>query len=393
MGTSKKTSIILIALLAVVLLFVILFITGSLSPNKIGKGKNKTEIVDRGKVVSITKAAGVVKPENEVLVLSPATSIIKKILKEPGNHVEQGEIILQLSTETAEENIQRMKDQLEVRRNNLEKTRLNAQSAKIDQDYNEDVKKLRIESLKSQLANQEQLLEGGGISPSRVEQTRQDITQAEKDLDMLVEKNSIRLKQLEADEKGLMLQIQIDEKSLANSIDLLSKMNVCAPSSGIILDINGNVGQKVNADATLIRMSDLSSFKLTGSVDEKQAGQLMTGAPVTVLLDDEKLQGQIGSITPVVEKNEVQFDVHLKQKNNPKLIANQTVQIQIFNSEKDGVLRIKKSPEFDQGKIHKVSVIQNHKTISKEVILGLIGDDYCEVLSGLNEGDVIITDE
>lgn len=391
MGTKKKSSIVLIALLAVVSLSVIVFITGSLLPEKIKSGKSNSVVVDRGKVVSITKATGVVEPENEVLVLSPATSIIQNILKEPGDYVERGEIVLQLNTESAKENIERMKNQLEVRRNSLEKTQLNAQSAKLDQDYNEEVKRLRVESLKSQLADQEQLLEVGGISPSRLEQTKQDITLAEKDLNMLIEKNSIRLKQLEADENGLLLQIKIDEKSLADNIELLSKMNVQAPSSGIILDITGNVGQRINADATLIRMSDLSSFKLIGSIDEQHASQLKTGAPVTVILEDEKLQGQIGSITPMVENSKVQFNVHLKQKNHPKLIANQTVQIQIHNNEKDDVLRIKKLPEFSQGKIHDVTVLDGGKSVNKEIVLGIIGDDYCEVLSGLNEGDIVVS--
>jgi len=391
MATTKKTTIVFIALLAVVILSILLFIIGSFGPGKLNEGKSKTEVVERGKVASITKATGVVESENEVLVLSPATSTIKKILKEPGDYVERGEIILQLNAESVEESIERMKNQLEVRKNNLEKTQLNAQSAKLDQDYNEEVKRLRLESLKSQLTDQEQLLEVGGISPSRLDQTKQDITLAEKDLNMLVEKNTIRLKQLEADEKGLMLQIKIDEKSLADNIELLSKMNVKAPSSGIILNITGNVGQRINADATLIRMSDLSSFKLIGSIDEQLASQLKTGASVTVILEDEKLQGQIGSITPMVENNKVQFNVHLKQSNHPKLIANQTVEILINNNEKDNVLRIKKQPAFEKGKIQKVTVKKDGKTTQKEITLGIIGNDYCEVLSGLEEGDVIMT--
>lgn len=391
MGSTKKSTIVLIALLAIVSLSVILFIVGSILPEKLKENKATTEVVERGKVASITKATGVVESENEVLVLSPATSIIEKILKEPGDYVERGEIILQLNTETVEESIERMRNQLEVRKNNLEKTRLNAQSAKLDQDYNEEVKRLRFESLKSQLADQEQLLEVGGISPSRLDQTRQEITLAEKDMKMLLEKNEIRLKQLVADEEGLMLQIKIDEKALNDNIDLLSKLNVRAPSSGIILNITGNVGQRINADATLVRMSDLSSFKLIGSIDEQLASQLKTGASVTVILEDERLQGQIGSITPMVENNKVQFNVHLKENNHPKLIANQTVEILINNNEKDNVIRIKKQPAFEKGKIQKVTVLQENKTIQKEITLGILGNEYCEVLSGLEEGDIILT--
>ena len=393
MGPAKKLSIVVTALFAVIALFVILHLSGVFVPNKLKKGKFKTEVVERGKVVSTTKATGVVESENEVLVLSPATSIIQKILKEPGDYVKQGEIIVQLNPESVQGSIERMKDQLDVRKNNLEKTRLNAQSAKLDLDYNEEVKKLKITSLKSQLADQNQLLEVGGISPARVEQTKQEITLAEKDMNMLVQKNSIRLKQLAADEKGLQLQIRIDEKALENNIELLSKMNVRAPSSGIILNITGHVGQKINADATLVRMSDLTSFKLLGSIEEQLASHVKTGTQVFVTLDDENLQGQIGNITPMVENNKVQFNVHLKQSSHPKLIANQNVQIQIINNEKESVLRIKKLPEFDKGKIQKVFVVEGDKAVKKEITLGIVGNEYCEVLSGLNEGDVVITDE
>ena len=101
--------------------------------------------------------------------------------------------------------------------------------------YNEEVKKLKITSLKSQLADQEQLLEVGGISPARIEQTKQEITLAEKDLKTLNEKNSIRLKQLETEEQGLLLQIRMQEKDLKEKQGLLEKMSIKAPSSGIIL--------------------------------------------------------------------------------------------------------------------------------------------------------------
>ena len=85
---------------------------------------------------------------------------------------------------------------------------------------------------------------------------------AEKDLKMLIEKNSIRLKQLKAEDNGLMLQIRMDEKVLQDKQELLTKMSVRAPSAGIILNISGSVGEKVTADKTLVRMSDLSSLKV-----------------------------------------------------------------------------------------------------------------------------------
>ncbi|MCD6355207.1 MAG: efflux RND transporter periplasmic adaptor subunit, partial [Prolixibacteraceae bacterium] len=367
------------------------YFSGVLIPNSLKRGTFETVTVDRGNVISTIEATGVVESENEVIILSPAASIVKRILKEPGNKVSAGEIILRLNTEPVENEIEKLTDQLEVRKNNLEKTRLNAQSTRLDLDYNEEVKKLKITSLKSQLADQQQLLEVGGISPAKLEQTKHEITLAEKDVQMLIEKNSIRLKQLAADEKGLLLQIGIDEKVLESKKQLRAKMDVRAPSAGIILNIVGHVGEKVAADKMLVRMSDLSSFKLTGSVDQQFANQVKTGKLVYVTIEDEQLEGLIGIVTPMVENNKIQFNVHLKENRHPKLIANQHVKIQIVTSRKKNTLRIKKLPEFESGEKQKVFVVSGNKAVKREVVFGTIGNDFCEILSGLSAGEKVIS--
>jgi HlyD family secretion protein len=282
---------------------------------------------------------------------------------------------------------------LEVKRNNLERNQLTAQSTKLDLDYNEEVKRLKVISLKAQLSDQEQLLEVGGISPARVEETKQEITLAEKDLAMLIEKNSLRLKQLKSEDRGLLLQIRMDEKALEEKLELLSKMNLRAPSAGMILNISASVGEKVPADKMLVRMSDLSSFKLIGSINEQFAGQIKTGSQVFVNVENETLHGLIGNITPLVENNKVQFNVHLEESSHPNLIANQNVQIKILINKKGNALRIKKLPEFENGKKQKVYVIEGDKAVKRDILLGIIGNEYCEVLSGLSEGDVVIAEE
>ena len=393
MGNKKKLSVFLIVAFVTILAASALYFSGVLLPSALQAGSFETAVIDRGKVVSSINATGVVESENEVLILSPASSIVKKIIKEPGSRIVKGEVIVQLDTEPVESEVDRLQDQLEVKRNNLDKTQLNAQSTRVDLDFNEEVKKLKITSLKSQLADQEQLLEVGGISPARIENTKQEITLAEKDLEMLVQKNSIRLKQLDAEKKGLMLQIGIDEKNLKEKQDLLSKMSVRAPSSGIILAVTGHEGEKINADRTLVRMSDLTTFKIIGSVDEQYAKQIKTGKPVLVDIDTEELEGTIGNVTPMVENNKIQFNIHLNESNHPKLIANQQVQIQIVTGVKENTLRIKRLPEFEKSKNQKIFVINGNRAEKKEVKLGIVGNQFCEIVSGLKEGDVIITDE
>jgi HlyD family secretion protein len=389
----KKYTTLLLFLLVIIVLAGVVYALQRFIPSSVKPGNLTTEVVDRGTVLLSINATGVVDSENEVLILSPGPGIIQNIYAEAGSRVQKGDLIMQLNTDDVKGDIERLKDELEVRRNNLERTYLNAQSTRLDLEYNEEVKKLRIISLKSQLADQEKLLEVGGISPARIDQTKQEIVLAEKDLKTLVEKNSLRLKQLVAEEKGLLLQIRMQEKELEEKEQLLQRMGIRAPSSGIILFVSGRAGEKVGTDDLLVRMSDLTSFKITGSIDEQHASQLKTGNRVLVKIDEEEqLEGTVGNVTPIIENNKIQFNVHLKESSHPKLIANQQVEIQIISNLKEDALRLKKFPEIEKGSRHSLFVIEGSKAVKKEFTMGIIGNDHCEILSGLQEGDVVVVE-
>ena len=346
--------------------------------------------VEIGKVVRSFSGEGIVEPQSEVLILSPASSIIKEILKEVGSHVNLGEPIIILDPSPVQFQIENIQDQLEMKQNSLRKNRLNARSTKVDLDYNVQVKNLRIASLKSELADQQQLLEVGGISPAKFEKTKQELELAEKDLVMLKEKNSIKLQQLEADEDGLRLQIDMQEKELAVKEEALSKMIIRAPSAGIILSIRGKVGEKVDNDRLLIEMSDLTNFKIQGKVDDDFSEQLKTGIKVYVALDNEKLTGVVGTVNPVIRDRKIEFDVNLRESNHYKLRPNLNVSLEIVREERDSVLRIHNGPAIGRGKEHKVFVLQNGNAREREIITGMRTEEYVEVMTGLSEGERIV---
>ena len=357
-------------------------------------GNFETAVVDRGTVMDYIPAKGVVQPGSEVLLLCPEASVIKDIVKEPGSHVKPGEPIVILDPKSIQTQIDNLKDQIKVMHNNLQKNILNARSTKIDLEYNVEVKKLKIASLKAKLADQEQLLEVGGISPSKVDETKQVLALAEKDLQTVQEKNSIKLEQLKADQEGLKLQISIKEKELAEKEELLKKMIVRAPSAGIILQINGKKGERVSKHTLLVKMSDLSAFKIEGSIDDKLAREIKTGTKVYAIIDNEKLAGQIGNISPEVVNNRIEFDIFLEKNNDNKLLPNMSVDMKVVKAEKDSVPRVKNGPALNKvTKEFDVYVVKSRMAKKTRIVTGLQGKDYTEIISGVKEGDKIIISE
>jgi HlyD family secretion protein len=381
---------------AIIILIVLIFLAGifvfgrRVLPPAAEPAEYKIAVADRGSVVSSVPASGIVNPENEVLVLSPYSGLVSEIVKVPGSRVAKGDIVLTLDTKSIIQEIENLKDQLNVMENDLKKNRLSSRSIRVDLDYNMEVKNLRISSLKTELADEEQLLKVGGISPAYHEQTKEELVLAEKDLKMTMEKNSIRLTQLEADEDGMLLQIEMRKKVIKMKEDFLERMTVKAPSNGIILDVYTNVGNRVDMDQLLVKMSDLSTFKIRASIDNKMLENIKTGGDVFVVLPHERLRGKIGNISPVITDKKVYFDVFLDFSHYKELVPNLEVDLMVVTEFKDSVLRIEQGPAFNSNKQQDVYVVRDGTAAKVEITTGLIGTDYVEIKSGLEMGDKVI---
>ena len=379
-----------ITLILICLLIAIFLAARYLKPSSIKQTDFVTSTVDYGLVFTSVPASGIVNPENEVLLLSPASSLVSSIIQAPGRRVSKGSTILTLDPKSLIQEIDNLKDQLGVMENDLQKNRLNSRSIRVDLVYNVEVKNLRITSLKTEILDQEQLLKVGGISPALHEQTKEELILAEKDLTMTLEKNSIRLKQLEADEKGLQLQMDIRKKELELRQDLLNRLTVRASSDGIILGIYTSVGEKVEKDKLLVKMSDLSTFKVKATVDNSYIDYVKTGGEVYAVIENTRLKGKIGSVTPVMKDKKIEFDVFLDYSHYQNLIPNMEVEIQIVTQQKDSVLRVEYGPVFNRNKNQDLFVIKTGKAVRETVSTGLIGTDYVEIAAGLSPGDRII---
>ncbi len=382
---------ILILTLTGILLAASIFLLVKYVPfGKINSGEFEISTVEMGSVISTRKAEGTVEPESEVLILSPASSIIKKIVRDVGSKVNSGEAIIILDPSPVQEQIEKINDQLEVKRNSLRKNQLNARSIRVDLAYNVEVKKLKIASLKSELADQEQLLDVGGISTAKIDKTRQELTLAEKDLQTINTRNGIRLQQLETDELGLKLQIEIQEKELLTQEMLLEKMIIRAPSAGIILFLDGKQGEKINRDKMLITMSNLSNFKILAVTDEDNSELIRTGVSVIVDLDGEELEGQVGTVNPVIKNKNVEFDVYMSESNHWKLRPNLTVHLRIVMNRVDSVQRVKLGPSLHRSSSFDIYKVEGDVATLQNISTGLQGDIYIEIISGAVPGDQLI---
>jgi HlyD family secretion protein len=353
----------------------------------------KTAKVERGDIFSSISASGVVEAEYEHLLLAPFSGKVQEIKKTSGSRVKKGDVILVLDQKPIKEQLENLNDQLKLNLNSYHQNQLNSSTLQLELDHQLEVKKLKISDLETQINEEQQLLDVGGIPEEKIRSTKQQLNLAKKELELVKSKNLIRVEKNKAEQEALNLNIRMKRREVAKTKELFDAAYVTAPDSGVVITIKGKEGQTMPQGTEMVRISDLSTYKLTGKIADSNAEKLHSGGKVIAINNDTKLLGTIGNIRPEVDNGMIKFDVFLQQNYHADLRPNLAMELQIITAEKRNTLRLPDGPFYDGSKELNVFCVENNIAINKTVKIGLANFEFVEILSGLKEGDeVIISD-
>lgn len=354
----------------------------------------ETATVEYGLVSETISCTGTLELESRRMILSPATAVLQETKASPGQLVQSGDTILILDQAGIRKQLSEMQLELKTLENRLQKQSLAASITRLEIEHQRDLNKMEIERLQSVWKDEKTMLSMGGTPPEKVEQAKQAVDLARKELDITSAKNKLKLAELEVTEEELQLERQ---KLLQKFADLRAQSQqlwVLAPIPGVVISIDAEIGSMIQQNQELVKISDLRTYKITGKINEKFSAQLSSGGRVNIIIDqDQSLEGTIGNIRPVVESGQVYFDVLPVQKDHPRFRPNLEVELRILVAEKSNTLRLKDGPFYDGSKKLKVFKVENNRAVATEITTGLTNMNYIEIENGLEEGDeVVISD-
>jgi HlyD family secretion protein len=390
---AKRKRAILIAGIVVILIAASVWMVRSSIKTSLDATEITTAVVEMGSIENTLTASGEVLPEFEQVITSPINASIDNVVLDAGTPVKAGQFILALNKQSSQGEYARMQFQLESKRNSIQKIRLELNKSFFDIQSNNDIKALRINSLKASVEDAKRLYKAGGG-------TREQIEQAELALKVaLLEK-----KQLENDilNKQQTMKVDIRESEIAAAIqqnDLnelsrkLQQANITASRDGVITWVNKNIGSTIAEGESLVRIADLGSFKITGSISDTYLDQVKVGMPVTIRVNDSTLRGSISNINPSVKNGIVYFDIALTERNSQLLRPNMKVDVYLVTASEHNIMRVANGPAFKGGATQDVFVIRNGKAERVTVDIGLTSFDYVQLKNKVKPGDVIITSD
>jgi len=182
----------------------------------------------------------------------------------------------------------------------------------------------------------------------------------------------------------------------------LSKTVIRAPFSGTIDDVFVEKGQVVGPSAQgLMRIVNLSNMFVSTSVPETYIGKLKVGTQVDVLLTSlgKTYTGKIRQIGNFVNPSNRSFGIEVSVPNPENLLRpNQVANLKITDYVSKNTIVVPTNVIQEDGEKNKfvyTATNVNGKTgIAKKTIvkLGQSSDNVTEILSGLSNNDVIVTE-
>lgn len=358
---------------------------------------SKLATIERGDLARSVVATGKIEPLAKVEVKSRASGIVEKIFADYGDHVKQGQVLVELDKE-------QLRTQVAEARANLQAAEAAVQSAQAALERNAvDAQGPDLPFLKSAAERDRKLGVEGLVSVSVVDD-------AEKAYQMALNKQlsgqrNVAVSRAEvARAKAQVAQMQA---ALDNAAEDLRNSTIVSPMDGLVLSRDVEVGDAVSSililgsQATnLMTLGDVSEVYVKGKVDEADISKVNLGQTARISVEslkDKKFMGKVTKISPLgVEKDNVTtFEVRVSIQNpTGELKAAMSANGEIILEEKHNVLMVPEAAVIYDKDRHTSLEIPDpgSKTGRKKLSakLGISNGVKTELLEGMKEGQQVV---
>ena len=380
----KKTKILIILL--------ILGVGGYFVYDKFFKVKEEkvefiTKKAKKGSFSKKVDATGEIFATELIDVGAQVSGQIKKLYVKLGDQVKKGDMIASIDSSTQQNNIDNKEAQLAIYKAQLE-------SAKV-----------ALNIAKTQFDRENALFAKNATSKQEFESAKNTYSA-----------NSAKIKELEAQIKQTNIELSTAKINLGYT-------KITAPRDGTVVSVQVEEGQTVNANQTtptIVNIADLSHVKMKMQIAEGDITKIKVGTPVEYSILSEptkKFQTTVSSIDPgLTTLSDGSYGSSSSSKSSYSSSSSSSSAVyyyaQSIVDNKDGILRIGMTtqnellianvedaiivPSIGIKKDENgtfVYVLKDGKPVKTAVKTGIKDNLDTQIISGINEGDEIITSQ
>lgn len=173
-----------------------------------------------------------------------------------------------------------------------------------------------------------------------------------------------------------------------------SNLTLRSPFGGHVIVKNVQRGQYISPGQSLLTIADLSVLWVVAEVYERDLGQVRVGdaATITTTGSDAKLEGRVAYIYPTIAEGTRTARVRIEITNSGMALKPGMYADVALSKEAPSTLAVPADAILDGGEIQYVFVVNDGSNfVPRKVTVGRRGDDWVEILTGLNGGETVVT--
>lgn len=350
--------------------------------------------VERGAINATIEAVGKVRPVRQANLSLRYGGRVAEIKVKPGDKVEADQVLLSLDATQFEREIQQAELELTARRQRLDAARAGASPAEIETaqaslreatvarevaqaKYDDRAKKpdaatsaeaAQLEAAKAAYQRARVILETAltGAGPEEI--------------------------------AALRTQVELAELGLTVAKTRLEELRLTAPFEGVILEVNARVSENVGGYQTLVVLADVTKLNIEADIDEVDAPTVQVGQSAEVRLDafpGQTLQATVSRVAPAAstQRGAVSYTAWLDlAAYEMALKPGMGATVKIATRTKNDVLLLPARAVQPVGRQKIVKVVRGGRTIETEVTTGLTDKQTVEIVTGVQEGDLVLVE-
>lgn len=352
--------------------------------------------VQRGMVEDTIAAisSGTVMPEQRAMIAAGTLGTIAQVHVAEGDRVVAGDLLVTLHHEELEA-------QVALAKANLAAGKARMNQAQLGVEIQESLSGSQQSQAAAQLAQAERDFQ-------RLEALAAENAVAQKDLDQarlalsvareakIAADTGMREREVRVEEVGAAeAVIKQLEAAVAGAEAARAKAFVRAPFPGVVAEIMLKAGEAVAMGLPLLHLVQDDALYVEAPFDEINAPQLALGQVARVevdAFDDTAFQGAVDYIAPVISpqmdlSRTLKVRVRLKE-GEAKLLPGMSADVTVVAQKIEGAIYV---PSESLIRNETAYVIVDDRAVERDVETGIGNWAYSQILSGLDEGETLIT--
>ena len=406
---NKKFWVILLIILVVILAATIYLIL----KNKKGAVSYVTEDVSRGTVVSSISASGSVVSSNYYSIITQASGVVEVVYVKDGDKVSVGQKLLSISLDQDGQQAQAEAYATYLKaQSSLQSAQDNKLTLQSSLDQTVYTRQKNLDSAKTAL-KQAALDEKTATSTAQKVIKKAAIVAAQKALDFAQSQynanTDVTVAQSKLDDAdNAISQAQINLQAAKIAYQQTQSI-VTSPINGVVSGTSCYVGMSITQSSTsnssnakstsgqLLAISNQSNPVINVSVSESDIAKIKTDQKATITVDaltDKTFAGKVIGInkTGTVSSGVTNYPVTIQFDSQvDNVLPNMSATANIILDTKADVINVSSAALTQNNGQYTVQVLVNNQPQIKNVEVGISSDTMTEIISGLSEGEKVIT--